>query len=285
MSFNVRHMVSVLCLLSITACGGGAGSSMITPGGNGTGGGTGGGSENGGVSVPTNFRLVETLPDSYSAVRFYDAKNPSAYAAIVDSQKIAKELATEGLNVSGSRQLLSNDQYRIDGKAQLSDGTDADALVHRLFLTNDQSEYAARMFVDGGANGTGYLVVGTPVSTLPKGSVTYKGFAEIVLNSPSGAAQTGNFELSLNFSGSDDVTGSLSASTNDYMMVSDQITVDRSTAELSSTTALIGEKQGVQQDAHIIGSLFGTNGQGVAAVGYSTTEGASGYIGSIVGKK
>ena len=67
--------------------------------------------------------------------------------------------------------------------------------------------------------------------------------------------------------------------------MSDQITVDRSTAELSSTTALIGEKQGVQQDAHIIGSLFGTNGQGVAAVGYSTTEGASGYIGSIVGKR
>ena len=55
MSFNVRHMVSVSCLLSVTACGGGAGSSMITPGGNGTGGGTGGGSENGGVSVPTNF--------------------------------------------------------------------------------------------------------------------------------------------------------------------------------------------------------------------------------------
>ena len=75
------------------------------------------------------------------------------------------------------------------------------------------------MFVDGGANGTGYLAVGTPVSALPKGSVTYKGFAEIVLNSPSGAAQTGNFELSLNFSGSGDVTGSLSASTNDYMMV------------------------------------------------------------------
>lgn len=52
------------------------------------------------------------------------------------------------------------------------------------------------MFVDGGANGTGYLVVGTPVSTLPKGSVTYKGFAEIVLNSPSGAAQKGNRAVS-----------------------------------------------------------------------------------------
>lgn len=52
------------------------------------------------------------------------------------------------------------------------------------------------MFVDGGANGTGYFVVGTPVSTLPKGSVTYKGFAEIVLNSPSGAAQKGNRAVS-----------------------------------------------------------------------------------------
>ena len=69
-----------MCLLSIAACGGGRSTTT-----------TQADKQVAAGERSDQFRLVETLPLRPAA--FYDAKNPSAYAAIVDSQKIAKELA------------------------------------------------------------------------------------------------------------------------------------------------------------------------------------------------
>ena len=50
------------------------------------------------VSLPTGFRVIETLFDGQSAVRFFVPDEPAVYTGIVEDQTIASELYNSSLN-------------------------------------------------------------------------------------------------------------------------------------------------------------------------------------------
>ena len=277
----MRKTLSLLILSLLCACGGGA---KDTPSNQTSAGGGTVPTPSGGPQVPTEFRLMETLRDNHSVVRFYQSQEGAVYTGLVAGQEIASDLAVGNLTVHGARNTLPNDQYSISGRATTSRGTDLNLLIRGLFLNSDGTEYVTRMFVSNSNGNNAYFVQGTPASSLPSGSAAYKGFAEISRNDGSGVRQEGNFELWVNFNQAVP-TGRITASTEHYIFTASDVTVDPKTAELQTMNALIGHKLGQQKPAHIHGNILGLTGQGVGGIVLSTEIGPEGFVGAFLGKK
>ena len=173
---RIRKTLDLLTLSLLCACGGGAKdtSTNQTSAGGGT-----VPTPSGGPQIPTEFRLMETLPDNHSVVRFFQSQESAVYTGLSAGQEIASDLAVGNLTVHGARNNLPNNQYSISGRAMTSRGTDLDLLIRGLFLNSDDTEYVTRMFVSNSNGNMAYFVQGTPACSLPSSVAAYKGFAEI----------------------------------------------------------------------------------------------------------
>ena len=164
------------CFLLVVGCGG-SGSDLNTlsnaqPQ-------NGGGSE---VSPPGGFRLVETLFDGQSAVRFFVPSEPAVYTGIVEDQTIASELYNGSLHdIKDTKSSKVGDRFYVEREALSSQGKDVLINISGLDLSADGSEYASRLYIEIEGGDKGYLISGTPVEVLPKAQVTYSGFIEIIV--------------------------------------------------------------------------------------------------------
>ena len=242
---------------------------------------TGGASE---VSPPGGFRLVQTLFDGQSAVRFFVPSEPAVYTGIVEDQTIASELYNGSLHdIKDTKSSKVGDRFYLEREALSSQGKDVLINISGLDLSADGAEYASRLYIEIEGGHKGYLISGTPVEVLPKAQVTYSGFIEIIVVDGATMRQEGNFELDIDFNKSVP-SGVLSASTQDYAFAASDIQVDPKTAEFTAGSAVIGPK-GHEVAGAIYGTFAGTEGQGAAGVIASTGNAAVGYLGTFIGKR
>jgi len=269
--------MTLLCLLLVAGCGGSGGdlsglSNSYSQSGS-----------NDKVVPEAGFRVIETLFDGQSAVRFFVPNEPAVYTGIVESQTIASELYKSSLHsIKDIKSSKVGDRFHVEREALSSEGKDVLMNVAGLDLTADGSEYVSRLYIEIEAGHKGYLISGTPVEILPTAQVTYSGFVEVIVVDGTTTRQEGNFELNINFNKAM-AKGVLSASTKDYAFAASDIQVDPKTAEFTAGSAFIGPK-GHEVAAAIYGTFAGAEGQGTAGVIASTGNAAVGYLGTFIGK-
>jgi hypothetical protein len=236
------------------------------------------------ITLPVGVRLIETLFDGQSAVRFFVPSEPAVYTGIVEDQIIASELYNGSLNdIKDIKSSKVGGRFYVEREALSSGGQDVLINVAGLDLTADGSEYASRLYIEIDGGHKGYLISGTPVEVLPTAQVTYSGFIEIIIVDGATTRQEGNFNLDIDFNKAIP-NGVLSASTQDYAFAATNIQVDPKTAEFTTASAFIGSK-GYEVNGVIYGTFAGAEGQGAAGVITSTGNAAVGYLGTFVGKR
>ena len=236
------------------------------------------------VNPPVGFRLIETLFDGQSAVRFFVPSEPAVYTGIVEDQTIASKLDNGSLHdIKDTKSSKVGDRFYVEREATSSEGEDVLINVAGLDLTADGLEYASCLYIEIDGGHKGYLISGTPVEILPTAQVTYSGFIEIIVVDGATTRQEGNFELDIDFNKAVP-SGVLSASTQDYAFAASDIQVDPKTAEFTAGSAVIGPK-GHEVAGAIYGAFAGTEGQGVAGVIASTGNASVGYLGTFIGKR
>ena len=275
---NNIKIVTLLCFLVAAGCGGSGGdlgglSNSHSQSGTGD------------KTVPVaGFRVIETLFDGQSAVRFFVPSEPAVYTGIVESQLIASELYKSSLHaIKDIKSSKIGDRFYVEREALSSEGKDVLMNVAGLDLTADGSEYVSRLYIEIEAGHKGYLISGTPVEVLPTAQVTYSGFVEVIVVDGITTRQEGNFELDVDFNKAMP-SGVLSASTKDYAFAANDIQVNPKTAEFTAGSAVIGPK-GHEVAAVIHGTFAGAEGQGTAGVIASTGTAAVGYLGTFIGKR
>ena len=261
----------LLCFFLVTGCGGGSNDFDLNE-------------DMHTVTIPSGFRVIETLFDGQSAVRFFVPSEPSVYTGIVEDQTVASELYYSTLQqINDIKSTKSGDRFYVERTAVSSEGKNVSINVTGLDLTSDGSEYASRLFIEIDGGHSGYLMSGTPVETLPNAKARYQGFVEVIVVDGATTRQEGNFQLDIDFSKAVP-SGALSASTKDYGFAASSIRVDAEAAEFTADDAVIGPK-GYEVAATIYANIVGTRGQGAAGVITSTGNTSVGYLGTFVGKR
>ena len=96
--------------------------------------------------------------------------------------------------------------------------------------------------------------------------------------------ETGTFNLTANF-GSDQGRGSLAGATNTFIVSGDNLSISATNGSISSQNVQMGRILGGSALGETYGNFYGSSGQGVGGVVFSTQDSDVQYLGTYLGQK
>jgi hypothetical protein len=276
---NRLFVVLGLSLSGLAGCGGGGGGSeggTLTP--------TGGTGPTTISSIPNG--TLGTFADGAKAERFI-ASDDKLYVGLINDSRLTTVLKNQSFAVTSSS--VSGSFLQDIDATQNADGAALKIYVHGLYLNDGETVSIA--FFDSATYGAATLAVGSPPKTIPAQSVSYSGAASITEisaqynGSTTPVVENGDFTLTIDLSGFDPV-GTLSTSNMaTFQFSSGDVVLEKTTGTLTSNDVQIGRITGSQQAGYLLGSLYGSNSEGVAGVVRSNTNTPATYLGTFYGKR
>lgn len=240
-----------------------------------------------GITVPSDLQTLTTYADGQSIIRKFSADTDEVFVGLAGGESLITELENGTLtNFENIETYISANHFQVLRSAEGASGQTVTLAIDGLNLNNSGSNYVARVFLSDGENGNAYLVAGTVANSLPQGSATYSGIAEILAidsGTDTQSREVGEFNMTINFSDNSPI-GQITGATENYQFVSATVALNKTTTALSSSDVEIGPIMGTTLPATLAGNIVGSAGQGVGGIVSSDVVNGSSYLASFYGQ-